>query len=127
MQRQAGVVERLAITALMSAEVSKCRAVLGTEFAGGRGERNGRMVTGGLCGAASVGMGARTERVVFVDVMLRDFMLLNNVTKSSPNHATPIGGAALQTKCYALSHDIGQSRRDKGICSYPQHLFQLVE
>ena len=46
--------------------MSKCRAVPGTAFADGRGERDGRRATGGQCGAASVGIGVRqvaqTER-----------------------------------------------------------------
>ncbi len=67
MQRQAGAGQRCVCgSGGRVEEVSKCRAVLGTAFAGVRRVLNGRMTTGGQCWPASVGLGSRqivqTER-----------------------------------------------------------------
>ena len=66
MERLAGAVERFVCGSGGRVEVSKCRAVLGTAFAGDRAGRDGRLECGGQCGSASVGLRARqtaqTER-----------------------------------------------------------------
>jgi len=63
MELQSGAVERFVCGFGGQVEVSKCRAVLGTAFAGVGREPGGR---GGQCGPASVGLRARlaaqTER-----------------------------------------------------------------
>jgi len=55
MERLAGAVERFACGSGGRVEVSKCRAVLGTAFAGDRAGRDGRVELG-------VGQAAQTER-----------------------------------------------------------------
>lgn len=58
MERLAGAVERFICGSGGRVEVSKCRAVLGSAFAVGRAGRDDRLESGGLCGAASVGLRA---------------------------------------------------------------------
>ena len=58
MERLAGAVERFVCGSGGRVEVSKCRAVLGTAFAGGRSELDGWGNDGvRLCGVVSVGLG----------------------------------------------------------------------
>ena len=66
MKRRAGAVERFVCCTAGRLEVSKCRAVLGTAFAGDRAGRDGRVGEWRAVEAASVGLRARqaaqTER-----------------------------------------------------------------
>lgn len=66
MERLAGAVERFVCGSGGRVEVSKCRAVLGTAFAGVDRSCVFEMESGGLCGPASVGLrawqAAQTER-----------------------------------------------------------------
>ena len=60
MERLAGAVERFVCGSGGRVEASKCRAVLGTAFAGGGSKLDGRGDDGvRLCGVASVGLGGR--------------------------------------------------------------------
>ena len=78
-ERLAGAVERFACGSGGRVEVSKCRAVLGTAFAGGRGEHGGQFAAG-LRKRSGAECNARPDRINYL--MMEFFSLSNEFLKS---------------------------------------------